>query len=75
MDITLRHLRRGLLGIAFVGSLGFGATQALASPDPSRIRYCTDLGTDYYTSYCAYGCPGNRGYCQMGGRCVCGEMP
>ena len=34
MSRSLSYLRRGLLGIAVVGSLGFGATQAFANPDP-----------------------------------------
>lgn len=32
MSRSLSYLRRGLLGIALVGSLGFGATQAFAEP-------------------------------------------
>lgn len=75
MDSRLSYLRRGLLGIAFVGSLGFGATQALASPEQGRVKYCEDRGGDYYTPVCAYGCPGNSGYCRDGGVCVCGEIP
>jgi hypothetical protein len=31
MSRSLSYLRRGLFGIAVVGSLGFGVTQALAS--------------------------------------------
>ncbi|HEU0079920.1 MAG TPA: hypothetical protein VFQ76_19900 [Longimicrobiaceae bacterium] len=33
MSRSPSHLRRGLLGIAFVGSLGFGATAAVAKPE------------------------------------------
>lgn len=43
MSRSLSYLRRGLLGIAFVGSLGFGATQALAEPQasgPARAPVC-----------------------------------
>ena len=33
MSRSLSHLRRGLLGIAFVGSLGFGVSAAVAQPE------------------------------------------
>ncbi|MEW5929994.1 MAG: hypothetical protein AB1941_21270 [Gemmatimonadota bacterium] len=36
MKRSLSHLRRGLLGAAFVGSLGFGATVAVAKPETSN---------------------------------------
>lgn len=76
MSRSLSFLRRGFLGIAFVGALGFGATQALASPraaggpdDP----YCPiDDAGPYYSSYCSMGCPEGIGYCGMDGRCHCG---
>lgn len=38
MSRSLSYLRRGLLGIACVASLGFGATQAFASPGPATLR-------------------------------------
>ena len=42
MSRSLSNLRRGLLGIAFLGSLGFGATQAFADPSPqARRAYCS----------------------------------
>lgn len=53
MDRSLTSLRRGLLGIAFVGSLAFGAVQALAAPRAS--------GAD---GTCLYGDPGARSACQ-----------
>ena len=40
MSRSLSYLRRGLLGIAFVGSLGFGVTQALAGPATTASSYC-----------------------------------
>jgi hypothetical protein len=41
MSRSLRYLRRGLLGIAFVGSLGFGVSAAFAQPEvPNREREC-----------------------------------
>jgi hypothetical protein len=33
MSRSFSYLRRGLLGIAVVGSLGFGATAAVAKPE------------------------------------------
>lgn len=41
MSRSRSYLRRGLLGIVFVGSLGFGATQALAKPQvEAGPKYC-----------------------------------
>ncbi len=43
MSRSLSHLRRGLLGMAFIGSLGFGATAAVAKPelrDPFPLPSC-----------------------------------
>lgn len=43
MSRSLSYLRRGLLGLAFVGSLGFGATHALAEPQTGaamRVPVC-----------------------------------
>ena len=54
MSRTLLHLRRGLLGAALLGSLGFGASQALATPREAA-------GTD---GTCLYGDPGARSYCR-----------
>lgn len=45
MSRSLSYLRRGLLGIAFVGSLGFGVAQAFAGPAtaPSSRLHCTPM--------------------------------
>ncbi len=55
MSRSLLYLRRGLLGIAVLGSLGFGATQAFANAiwvpiggycerfDPRATAICSDL--------------------------------
>ena len=43
MSRSLSYLRRGLLGIAFVGSLGFGASQAFAESKAgpaTATRFC-----------------------------------
>lgn len=69
MSRSLSYLRRGLLGIAFVGSLGFGATQAFATPQVAAGgAYC-----DW--AYCAWWCsenvPGSDGLCSTRGECQC----
>jgi hypothetical protein len=56
MSRSLSYLRRGLLGIAFVGSLGFGATTALA-----------ETGT---TKRMPTICMPETGYCWCMGDCV-----
>lgn len=38
MSRSLSYLRRGLLGIALAGALGFGATTALAAPDTAARK-------------------------------------
>lgn len=75
MSRSPSYLRRGLLGLVFVGSLGFGATQALASPEQARFTSCPATGYDYAYQHCAAGCPGGRGYCDAYGRCQCGHIP
>jgi hypothetical protein len=77
MSRSVSYLRRGLLGIAFLGSLGFGATQALASPEQAHEVVCQTGDGPYIPSGgpydpCAH-CP-NGGFCN--GRdsgCVCFE--
>lgn len=54
MRFSRSSLRRGLLGLVFAGSLGFGASQAFAEP---RTVAATD-GT------CVYGDPGARWICR-----------
>ena len=72
MSRSLLYLRRGLLGIAFVGSLGFGATQAFGSPNQTRTGYCPPKGYDYSTPICGSGCYRQIGYCDYSGVCHCG---
>jgi hypothetical protein len=76
MSRSLSYLRRGLLGIAVVGSLGFGATQAWGSPSvfsndgtcpydsmgPYKYRPCNE--------YC-----GGSAYCDGVSSCVCVTFP
>jgi hypothetical protein len=78
MKGSMTYLRRGLLGLAFAGSLGFGATQALATPAlgaPAAAGVCPDEGYDYYYYPCAYSCYRQQGYCAAGGVCRCGYIP
>ena len=72
----LSCLRRGLLGAAFVASLGFGATQALAVPREasSDDGWCvvSDPGKDAYCrSWCLKSYQVSEGYCTAQGRCTC----
>lgn len=77
MNGSITYLRRGLLALAFAGSLGFGATQALAVPEqPAQARgNCPAEGYDYYYYPCAVGCGPRGGYCSWQGWCVCGDIP
>lgn len=75
MSRSFSFLRRGLLGIAVAGAMGFGATQALASPQTGPgpgDPYCPSDDAPYYSAYCARGCAEGVGYCAVNGRCVCG---
>jgi hypothetical protein len=75
MRLTLSHLRTILLGAAFVGSMGFGASQAFGSPKPALLKSCPAKPFDYAYAPCGVGCPGGRGYCAEGGTCACGLIP
>lgn len=75
MSRSLSYLRRGFLGIAFAGAMGFGVTQAFASTDQARRLSCPALGYDYEYTECAYSCPNHIGYCSAGGLCRCGQIP
>lgn len=67
MSRSLSYLYRGLLGIVFVGSLGFGASQALAAPSQvSQQRWCSEA---YCDDYC--GRMGWDGQCTREGACEC----
>ena len=50
MSRAAKWIRNGLFPAAFAAALGFGATQALASPEaPARAAACTDA---YCEQYC-----------------------
>lgn len=54
MSRSLSHLRRGFLGIAFAGSLGFGATQVFAGPLPEARRACSSYAeVQWCRNHCA----------------------
>jgi hypothetical protein len=66
MSRSPKLLRRGILGIAFAGILGFGATQALATPTQARS------GTCLYAPF-PYDPPGGCWECEWGGYCSGGD--
>lgn len=61
MSRSLSYLRRGLLGAAVAGALGFGATQALATPAQTSAR---TVCSPEMEAYCAQLCGEAGGYCQ-----------
>ena len=65
MSRSLSYLRRGLLGIAVVGSLGFGVTTALAAPNTTTRMPAI---CDNYSEMCY--CGGFR-RCVFIGTCEC----
>ena len=71
MDRSITYLRRGLLGIACVGSLGFGVSQALAAPvEASAGNACKPEMVEY----CNQWCPPPGGECWStpnGPMCAC----
>lgn len=75
MSRSLSYLRGGFLGLAVVGALGFGASQAFGSPDQARVGTCPAMGYDYAYGPCGFGCPNGRGYCSESGICRCGDIP
>jgi hypothetical protein len=63
-------LRNTLCSLALVSALGFGASQALASPQPAKTGAAA-CSPSYCNSYClrnGYA----EGYC-AGGQCYCYE--
>jgi len=60
-------LRRGLLGLAFLGTMGFGVTQALASPrSTTAARLCSPENEAYCMDYC-WKRGADAGACSAGG--------
>jgi hypothetical protein len=75
MNLSFTSLRRVLSGIVFVGTLGFGVTQAFASPARlATYPSCERTGGVQYIPYnhCPECAPGEWGYCDgYGTSCVC----
>jgi hypothetical protein len=74
MSRSMTYLGRGLMGLAMVASLGFGATQAFGSAEQARVRTCPATGYDYAYASCRIGCAVG-GYCGYDGICRCGYIP
>jgi hypothetical protein len=72
MNKSPSFLRRVLLCIAFAGSLGFGATQAFATPEAAQRSTCQPTGYAYIPWQDCENCPGTGGYCDgYNTECVC----
>lgn len=78
MRSTFNTIRRAVMGLAITGTLGFGATQALASPQQARPPQTCPVpqdGSPTYWYQCGQGCIGGIGYCNENGICKCGFIP
>ncbi len=72
MSRSPTFLRRGILGVAFTTVLGFGATQALATPAQARAGTCEGIRTLYEPPYGCPECESGFGYCNgYDDYCVC----
>jgi hypothetical protein len=70
MSRSLFYLRRGLFGIAFVGSLGFGANLAGAEPPSNSRNTCSTLeGRTECYRYCK--AQGMKANCDLDYGCWC----
>jgi hypothetical protein len=63
MSRSVSYLCRGLLGIACAGALGFGTTQAFATPAETSI---SNACKPDMVAYCEWFCPPPGGYCTTG---------
>lgn len=64
-------LRRALLGVAFAACMGFGVTQAFATPGTARSGSCERTGYMYIPNDCPE-CGGSGGFCDgVNEYCVC----
>jgi hypothetical protein len=76
MSRSLSRLRRGLLGIAFAGSMGLGVTQAFANSDKvNDAGTCPRTGEDYPSGLCGFRCANPYAYCSAEGYCICPPTP
>ncbi len=74
MNRSWTRFRRALLALSFVGTMGFGATQAVAAPDQARFQTCPwSPHGPQFDEDCLYDCTRQGfdfGYCENG-HCVC----
>jgi hypothetical protein len=77
MRSPLTLIRHAAAALVLAGALGFGATQALASPQVAPPQTCPvpQDGSPTYWYQCGQGCIGNIGYCNEYGICKCGYIP
>ena len=78
MRSALTSFRHAVLGLTLAGALGFGATQALASPRVAPPQTCPVPadGSDTYWYQCGWNCYNGIGYCSGSqGICKCGYIP
>jgi hypothetical protein len=77
MNQPWTQLRRAVLAFAFAGTLGFGATQAVAAPDQARFRGCTwTVNGPALDPECDERCRAEGwdwGYCHTG-QCICSML-
>ena len=70
--LSSNKLRRGFLGLVFVGALGIINSQWSDGP---WYPTCPAEGYDYPYYLCSYGCGVGGGYCTAQGYCRCGQIP
>lgn len=76
MNQPWTKLRRAMLAFAFIGTLGFGASQAIAVPTQARNPSCSWGSGPTFDDYCYQMCVDagfDFGYCENGG-CQCTEF-
>jgi hypothetical protein len=77
MNRSWTQLRRAVPALAFIGTLGFGATQAIAVPTQARFQGCPwSSSGPQFDDNCYYGCTQSGfdfGYCENG-QCQCTDL-
>ncbi|MEW5930420.1 MAG: hypothetical protein AB1941_23415 [Gemmatimonadota bacterium] len=78
MGRSLFYLRRGLLGFAFVGCMGFGVTQAFAAGNPMLINQTCNFndpeGSLQVCGAACYEAGYSYGFCSQYGYCECRKV-
>lgn len=72
MSRSFIHLRRALFGVSCAIVFGFGASEALAAPEPAQYGACQMTGYVYFPpdGVCPEDC--SNGYCDgYNSDCVC----